>query len=47
MAKCLAAIRTGDEEPAPEALRRALRDVVGRCLYGADINPMAVSRILS
>jgi len=42
MAKRLAAIRSGDAEPAPEALRHALRDVVGRCLYGVDVNPMAV-----
>jgi hypothetical protein len=26
----------------PEATRRALRDVVGRCLYGVDVNAMAV-----
>jgi hypothetical protein len=38
----LAAVRTGDGEPSPEALRTALRDVVGRCLYGIDVNPMAV-----
>ncbi|MCL4821588.1 MAG: N-6 DNA methylase [Vicinamibacteria bacterium] len=42
IANRLAAVRTGDEEPSPEAVRRALRDVVGRCLYGVDINPMAV-----
>ena len=42
IAKRLAAIRTGDEEPAPEALRQALRDVIGHCIYGVDINPMAV-----
>ena len=42
MAKRLAAIRTGEEEPAPEAIRHALRDVIGRCIYGVDINPMAV-----
>jgi len=42
MAKRLAAIRTGDGEPAPAAVRHALRDVIGRCLYGVDINPMAV-----
>ena len=42
MAHRLAAIRTGDEEPSPEATRTALRDVVGHCLYGVDINPMAV-----
>ncbi len=42
VAKRLAAIRTSEEEPAPEARRKALRDVVGRCIYGVDINPMAV-----
>ena len=42
VAKRMAAIRTGEEEPAPEARRKALRDVVGRCIYGVDINPMAV-----
>lgn len=42
IAKRLAAIRTGDDEPSPEALRTALRDVVGHCLYGVDANPMAV-----
>ena len=42
MAKKLAMVRTGDEEPAPEEVRTALRDVIGRCIYGVDINPMAV-----
>lgn len=42
IAKRLAAVRTGDGEPAPAAVRHALRDVIGRCLYGVDINPMAV-----
>ena len=42
IAKRLAALRTGEEEPAPEARRKALRDVIGRCIYGVDINPMAV-----
>lgn len=41
MAKRLATIRTGDEEPAPEDVRTAVRDVVGRCLYGVDVNPMS------
>lgn len=38
----LAAVRTGDEEPSPDAVRHALRDVVGKCLYGIDLNPMAL-----
>ena len=38
----LATVRVGGVEPAPGELREALRDVVGRCLYGIDINPMAV-----
>jgi Eco57I restriction-modification methylase len=42
IAKRLAQVRTGDAEPSPEAVRHALRDVVGRCIYGVDINPMAV-----
>ena len=42
IAKRLASVRTGDEEPSPEALRRALRDVIGRCVYGVDVNPMSV-----
>ncbi|MDW8264159.1 MAG: N-6 DNA methylase, partial [Gemmataceae bacterium] len=42
LAKRLAAVRTGEGEPAPEAYRTALRDVIGRCLYGVDLNPMAV-----
>lgn len=42
IAKRLATLRTGDEEPSPEALRQALRTVIGRCLYGVDVNPMAV-----
>jgi hypothetical protein len=42
IAKRLAAARTGDDEPPPESVRRALRDVIGRCLYGVDLNEMAV-----
>ena len=38
----LASVRSGDAEPSPEDLREALRDVIGRCLHGIDINPMAV-----
>jgi len=42
IARRLAAVRTGDEEPSPEATRTSLRDVIGHCLYGVDLNPMAV-----
>jgi hypothetical protein len=42
IARRLVTVRTGDEEPARADLLRALRDVVGRCLYGVDINPMAL-----
>ncbi len=42
LAKRLATVRTGDEEPSPEQTSKALRDVIGRCIFGVDINPMAV-----
>ena len=42
IAKQLAAVRTGEEEPPPESQRKALRDVIGHCIYGVDVNPMAV-----
>lgn len=41
IARRLASARTGEEEPDPSAARTALRDVIGRCLYGVDLNPMA------
>jgi SOS-response transcriptional repressor LexA len=41
IANRLAAVRTG-EEPSPKAVRQALRDTIGHCLYGVDMNPMAV-----
>ena len=42
IAKKLASVRTHEEEPAPAEVRHALRDVIGRCIFGVDINPMAV-----
>lgn len=42
IAFALAQVRTGDIEPTPTARRQAFRDVVSRCLYGVDLNPMAV-----
>lgn len=41
LAKRLAQVRTGEDEPSPDATRQALREVVGKCLYGIDLNPMA------
>ncbi|MCG3207810.1 MAG: hypothetical protein FOGNACKC_01410 [Anaerolineae bacterium] len=38
----LAQIRTGDDYPAERHLRRARRDVLAHCIYGVDLNPMAV-----
>ena len=31
----------GESEPSPLLYQQALRDVIGRCLYGVDLNPMA------
>ncbi|MGD0358596.1 MAG: N-6 DNA methylase [Terracidiphilus sp.] len=31
----------GDSEPSPLYYQHALRDVIGHCLYGVDVNPMA------
>lgn len=38
----LATVRTGEEQPAPAALRMAVRDVIRHCIYGVDLNPLAV-----
>jgi len=42
IAKRLAIVRTGEGEPTVNVLREALRDVVANCIYGVDINPLAV-----
>lgn len=42
LARHLARVRTGDEEPSPQSAREALRDVVRHCIYGVDVNEMAV-----
>ena len=41
IAKRIAAEETGDPEPPDAVVRTALRRVVGRCIYGVDVNPMA------
>ena len=38
----LAYVRTGEEQPSPQALREAVRDVIRNCIFGVDINPLAV-----
>ena len=38
----LAIVRTGEEQPSPPAYRAALRDVIRNCIYGVDLNPLAV-----
>jgi hypothetical protein len=42
LGKELARARTGEDEPAPERVREAIRDVVAHCIYGVDKNPLAV-----
>ena len=42
IADALASTGEDGAEPSPESSRAALREVVGHCLYGIDINPMAV-----
>lgn len=42
LGKRLAAIRAGEDEPSPREVQGALREAVGRCIYGVDVNPMAV-----
>ncbi len=41
IARRVAAVRTGEAEPPVEATQTAMRDVVARCLYGVDLNPLA------
>lgn len=38
----LAVVRTGEEQPSPIAFRTAVRDVICNCIYGVDLNPLAV-----
>jgi hypothetical protein len=42
IAAALATVRTGEEQPSPAAFRAALRDVIRTCIYGVDLNPLAV-----
>lgn len=38
----LAIVRTGEDQPSPDAFRKAVRDVICNCIYGVDYNPLAV-----
>ncbi|MFJ5225110.1 Eco57I restriction-modification methylase domain-containing protein [Streptomyces sp. NPDC088400] len=42
IAKQVAAVREHNPEPTLGAVRHALHEVVARCIYGVDLNPMAV-----
>ena len=42
LARELAQVRSGEQEPTPAQLRLALRDVISHCIYGVDLNPLAV-----
>ena len=38
----LAIVRTGEDQPSPLAMRTAVRDVIRHCIFGVDLNPLAV-----
>ena len=42
LARHLATLRTGDDEPSALLIQHAKRDIIGHCIYGVDINPMSV-----
>jgi hypothetical protein len=46
IARRLAMLRAGDEEPGPELLRHTLREVIGHCIFGVDINPRIYRQIV-
>jgi len=42
IAAALATVRTRDAEPGPSEMRTATADVVERCIYGVDLNDLAI-----
>jgi hypothetical protein len=38
----LARLRSKEDQPTPTVLRAAVRDVIRHCIYGVDLNPLAV-----
>ncbi len=41
VARRVAQVRSGDDEPTPTQVQHALREVVGHCIYGVDLNDLA------
>ena len=42
LGKELARVKTGEDEPRPEDFHLAVREVISQCVYGVDLNPLAV-----
>jgi hypothetical protein len=42
LGKELARVRTEEHQPGMDDLRPAVRDVIQRCIYGVDLNPLAI-----
>jgi hypothetical protein len=40
--KEVARLRTGESEPAPTQVREGVREAIRQCIYGVDLNPLAV-----
>jgi hypothetical protein len=38
----LARLASGEHEPDPAVLRHSIREAIGHCVYGVDLNPLAV-----
>ena len=43
IAAALAVVRARDPEPSREVLRAATADVIERCVYGVDLNDLAIA----
>ncbi|HEX2298339.1 MAG TPA: DNA methyltransferase, partial [Pseudonocardiaceae bacterium] len=41
IARRVAQLRSGENEPSPDLVRAAMREVVSRCIHGVDLNEMA------
>jgi len=42
IALAVAQAQTGEDQPNPQAMRRAMKEVIRNCIYGVDKNPLAV-----